>query len=266
MTTNETADLLSTVSGAPHVLLWTWLNILLFTISNQPLPDAAQEDPIYKPWRALPSACITTLAANLLLLSPPLVFLASIYLGAAPETLLLTCLSWIYNELGDSVDYIGRNLLLAATYACYCSGSVQVASGPEYTMHRAAYQWIAIIASVIFTTMQVQDLKDQEGDSARGRKTLPLVLGDRPARWTVAVPVLVWSILCPSFWSLQAFSFATTILLGLGVAVRVVWRRGVDADRFTWKLWCLWLTVLYLLPVFKNHGVISRFFWAIGTV
>ncbi|KAM0799507.1 hypothetical protein BDR22DRAFT_898865 [Usnea florida] len=250
MTTNKSPNLLSTVSRTPHVLLWTWLNTLLFTLSNQRLPDAIKEDAISKPSRPLPSARITISGATRLLLL---------------ETVLLTCLNWMYNELGGSDDYIGRSILLAATYACYCAGSVQVASGPEYTMHRAAYQWIAIIAGVIFTTMHVQDFKDQEGDSARGRKTLPLVLGDRPARWTVAIPVLVWSILCPTFWSLQAYSFATTMMLGLGVAVRVIWRRGVDADRFTWKLWCLWLTVLYMLPVFKNHGFISRF-WAVGTI
>ena len=98
-----------------------------------------------------------------------------------------------------------------------------------------------------------------------GENTLPLALGDRPARWTVALPVLIRSILCPGFWSLQAFSFATTMALGLGVAVRVIWKRGVDADRFTWKLWCLWLTVLYLLPVFKNHGFVTRFWGLLRT-
>ena len=266
MTTNKSPNLLSTVSRIPHVILWTWLNTLLFTLSNQRLPDAVKEDAINKPFRPLPSGRITTPGATrLLLLGIPLVSLLSIYLGAAQETVLLTCLNWMYNELGGSDDYIGRSILLSATYACYCAGSVQVALGPEYTMHRAAYQWIAIIAGVIFTTLHVQDLKDQAGDSARGRKTLPLVLGDQPARWTVAVPVLVWSILCPSFWSLQGISFATTMALGLGVAVRVIWMRGVEADWFTWKLWCLWHTFLYLLPVFKNYGFISRF-WASGTV
>ena len=263
MTTNRKADLLTVGSHVPHVVLWTWLNIVLFTLSNQRLPDAVKEDAINKPWRPLPAGRITGFQAmQLLLVGIPIVFFASFYLGGVEETVLLTCLNWMYNELGGAEDYIGRNLLLAATYACYCSGSVKVASGHEYTMHRAAYQWIAIIAGVIFTTMQVQDLKDQEGDQARGRRTMPLVLGDKPTRWTIAVPVLIWSIACPTFWSLQAFSFATSIALGLVVAFRVILMQGIAADRFTWKLWCLWLTFLYLLPVFKDHGFISSF-WAV---
>ena len=253
MTTNSTADLLTTTSRIPHVVLWTWLNTLLFTLANQRLPDAVKEDAINKPWRPIAAGRITgAQTMQLLLVGIPIVFTASLYLGGVEETVLLTCLNWMYNELGGSEDYVGRNLLLAATYACYCSGSVQVASGPDFTLHRAAYQWIGIIAGVIFTTMQVQDLKDQEGDHARGRKTVPLVLGDGPARWTVAIPVLLWSVVCPSFWSLQVYSFATSIALGLVVSCRVVLTGGVAADRITWKLWSLWLTFIYLLPVFKN--------------
>lgn len=260
MTTNHSATFLRISSRIPHVVLWTWLNTLLFTFANQRLPDAVKEDTINKPWRPIAAGRISgSQTMQLLLVGIPIMFLASLYLGGAEETVLLTCLNWMYNELGGSEDYIGRNLLLAATYACYCSGSVQVASGHEYTMHRAGYQWIAMIAGVIFTTMQVQDLKDQEGDHARGRKTVPLVLGDGPSRWTVAIPVSVWSFVCPAFWSLQVFSFAISITLGLVVAGRVILTRGVPADRFTWKLWSLWLTFLYLLPVFKNHGLMSGF-------
>ncbi len=266
MTTNGRADLLAIGSRIPHVVLWTWLNTLLFTLSNQRLPDTIKEDLINKPSRPIAAGRINGVqTTRLLLVGIPIVFFASLYLGGVEESVLLTCLNWMYNELGGSEDYVGRNLLLAATYACYCSGSVQVATGQEFTLHRAAYQWIAIIAGVIFTTMQVQDLKDQEGDQARGRKTVPLVLGDRPARWTVAVPVLVWSIVCPTFLSLQIYTFVTSIALGLVVAGRVLLTEGVAADRFTWKLWSLWLTFLYLLPVIKNHGFISGF-QGVGTI
>ena len=266
MTTNRKADLVTIGSRIPHTVLWSWLNIVMFTLSNQRLPDSVKEDAINKPWRPIPAGRITgSQATQLLLFGIPIVFFASFYLGGFEETLLIACLTWMYNDLGGSEDYILRSPLLAAGYACWCSGSAKVASGHEYTMHRAAHQWIAMIAGVIFTTMQVQDLKDQEGDQARGRKTIPLVLGDKPARWTIAVPVLIWSIACPCFWSLQAFSFAISIALGLLVAFRVILLQGVAADRFTWKLWSLWLTFLYLLPVFKNHDSITGF-WAVDTV
>lgn len=129
MTTNRKPDLLTIGSRVRHVVLWTWLNIVLFTVSNQRLPDAVKEDAINKPYRPLPAGRITgSQAMQLLFVGIPVVFFASFYVGGVEETLLLTCLNWMYNELGGSEGYVGRNLLLAATYACYCSGSVKVAT------------------------------------------------------------------------------------------------------------------------------------------
>lgn len=114
--------------------------------------------------------------------------------------------------------------------------------------------------------MRVQDLMDREGDYARGGKTVPLVLGDDgPLRWTVAIPVSVWSCVCHTLWSLHVFSVAISITFGLVVAGRAIFTRGVLVDRFTWKLWSLWLRFLYLLPVLKNQGFISGFL-VVGTV
>ena len=258
MTTNSKADLWTVAERVLPVVLWTWLNLLIFCLANQRLPDAVKEDAINKSWRPVVARRISGhQTMQLLLVGIPVVICLSFYLGGVEETVLLTCMNWMYNELGGSENYIARNLLLAAAYACYCSGAVKVASGHDFTLHRVAYHWIAIIAGVIFTTMQVGDLKDQVGDQARGRKTIPLVCGDGLARWTVAVPVLVWSIVCPTFWSLQVYSFATSIAIGLVLACLVLLRRGVAADRFTWKLWSLWLTFLYVLPVLKDHGFMS---------
>lgn len=159
----------------------------------------------------------------------------------------------MYNELGGSDEsYIIRNLLLAATYAGYCAGAVKVASGYDTDITRAAYDWIAMIAGVKFTTMHVQGVKDQKADDARRRKTFPLVLGDGPARWTIAVPVLVWSLMCPTFWSLQLYESMVSIALGPIVVYRVILIRGISADRLTWKIWGMWLPSLYFLPVFKT--------------
>ena len=259
MTTNPKADLLIISSRLPQVVIWTWVNTLLFTLANQRLPDAVKEDMINKAWRPLAAKPIDGMQTRRLLLAAiPIGCFLTLYIGAFEETVLLTCLNWKYNELGGSDEnYIVRNLLLAATYACYCSGSVQVASGNDHGMHRTAYEWIAIIAGIIFTTMQVQDLKDQEGDRARRRKTIPLVLGDMPSRWTVAIPVMVWSLACPAFWSLQFPGFALSVALGLLVSCRVVLMKGVSADRLTWKLWSLWLSYQYALPMLKDHSFMS---------
>jgi 1,4-dihydroxy-2-naphthoate octaprenyltransferase len=63
------------------------------------------------------------------------------------------------------------------------------------------YTWTILVSAVIFTTMHVQDLKDVVGDRARGRCTAPIVLGRQIAAYTIAVPVIVWSTVCPWFWA-----------------------------------------------------------------
>ncbi|KAL8715435.1 MAG: hypothetical protein Q9220_000769 [cf. Caloplaca sp. 1 TL-2023] len=259
MTTSQTVSLVNVVSRAPRVLLWTWLNTLMFTFSNQRLPDAVKEDKINKPRRPLAAGridCIQT--RQLLLTTIPIVYCACHFIGAPEETLILTVLNWMYNELGASDEnWLVRNLVLAATYAGYCIGAVKVASGNDVDLTLAAYQWVAIIAGVIFTTMHVQDLKDQEGDNARGRRTAPLVLGDSLARWTIAIPVLIWSFAGPLFWSLQSTIALVPICIGMLVIYRMMVLRGVSADRMTWKVWSLWLTVLYFLPVLANVDLLA---------
>ena len=262
MTTQHKANLLTTSCRIPHVLLWVWLNTLMFTFANQRLPDAVKEDKINKPYRPLAAGRVDGIQTRQLLLAAiPFGVLTSLYIGAADETILLTCLNWMYNELGGSDEnFIVRNLLLGATYSGYCSGAVKVATGPRFSMNRAAYDWIVVIGSVIFTTMHVQDLKDQAGDNARGRKTAPLVLGDSMARLSIAISVLIWSVVCPAFWSLHFSSSTLSILLGLIVAYRAIFSRSVQADRTTWRVWSLWLTSLYFLPLMKDIGIPHHLF------
>ena len=54
--------------------------------------------------------------------------------------------------------------------------------GIDASLSATGYNWLGILGGVVVTTMQVQDLKDQAGDRARGRKTWPLVVGDSVSR------------------------------------------------------------------------------------
>ena len=273
----------------PAGLLWAWLNCLLFDIANQRLPDAVEEDRINKPHRPIPAGRISSaVATRLLLFGFPAVFgFCLLWLGSAEEALMLTMFSYLYNDLGGSERYVVRNLLLAGMYVTYCCGCVRVAIGvaplvpvsslpflsavwgyrggsddistttTTLTLNHAAHKWIGVIYLVIFTTMQIQDVKDQEGDRVRGRSTIPLALGDGLARYSIAIPVLIWSIVGPTFWSLGYLGYVAPIVLGLNVAGRLLyWRGGQDgavaADTTTWKWWALWHSSLYLLPLYKN--------------
>lgn len=169
-------------------------------------------------------------------------------------------LDWMYNDLGGADEhYVVRNIVNALGFVCYSSGSLRIASGyPDIRLNRLAYGWLAIVFLIVASTLQIQDLPDQEGDRARHRSTAPLVLGHEWARWTVAVPVLAWSLLCPLFWSVNIYAYVLPVVVGGYLAGRVLLLRSVAADEISWKLWCVWTGTLYLLPLAKEYGVFFR--------
>ena len=249
------------------MVLWNWLNLLIFDIANQRLPNSILEDSVNKPWRAIPAKRMTATEARRLLLAVlPIVFLITLKLGGMEETVAMMVLTWMYNDLGGADEsFIVRNLINAFGFICYSSGATRVAAGyGEYSLNGAAFQWLAMVGSVVFTTLQMQDMADQEGDAARGRATVPLVLGDGFARWTIAIPVLIWSLVCPAFWALPWTGYMGPLVLGGILAGRLLCFRSVPADKITWKLWCLWTISLYLLPLCKNPEVSQHLFTTTG--
>lgn len=272
LTTDAKPDLSAILFRIPHVLLWTWLNTLVFTIANQRLPGAVIEDLINKPWRPLASGRISITQARRLLLCAIPLSLVVIYLllGAVEETVLLYCLTWMYNDCGGAEENFAiRNLIIAAAYVLYGNGALRVACAYNAsTVIWQTYAWHMMIFGVIFFTMQMQDLKDQEGDRTRQRRTAPLILGDAVARYTIAIPTLVFSVACPVFWDINVFTTAGILPTGLSVvvAVRVLVLRSQSADRVTWRLWSYWLVTLYALPSMKNPRAFAGFFDWIGSL
>ena len=165
-------------------------------------------------------------------------------------------LTWIYNDLGAADEnFFVRHVNNALGFITFAAGASQVLCGyPIYTLNGTAYAWLGVIVAVITFTIQFQDMEDQEGDHERGRRTLPLVLGDRRTRFVNAAVIISFSLIAPAFWWLNWYGYALPVGLGSFIAVRTLSLRGVQADRKTFKLWCLWLVGLYLLPMFKHPG------------
>jgi 4-hydroxybenzoate polyprenyltransferase len=257
LTTNSSPTLLTILFRLPSSLLWTWSNLWLFNLANQRLPASILEDSINKPWRALPSGRLTPNAARYLLLcSIPLVYILTLLLGGRDESVILMVLTWIYNDLGAADEnFFVRHINNALGFITFAAGATQVLCGyPIYTLNVTAYQWLAVIAAVITFTIQFQDMEDQEGDRERARKTLPIVLGDRMTRFMNSIVILAFSFIAPAFWGLLWWGYILPVSLGSFIAVRTLSQRLVQADRKTFKLWCLWLVGLYLLPLLKHPG------------
>ncbi|KAH8690687.1 UbiA prenyltransferase family-domain-containing protein [Talaromyces proteolyticus] len=256
-----------TLSRIPQTFLWVWINVLLFSISNQRSEEAMVEDAINKPWRPLPAGRISpSQARRLLLVGIPLVVaLCHSYLGAVQETIVCLLLTWMYNDLGGADEhFLIRNGVNSAAYFAYGCGAMRVAGSSSLGsgLNDGGYSWLGIVSAIILSTMHVQDLKDQEGDRARGRSTAPLAIGDIPARWTITVGVLTWSILTPAYWlatvssSLPGYYIRVMtatipcILAGI-VSVRVLLWRDPHSDTATYKYWSVWLMSIFALPLLK---------------
>lgn len=259
---NAHPNLISVLCTLPLVITWIWLNLLVLCVNNQSQPNAVEEDLINKPWRPMPSKRLTTRQAHqILLMSQFASLIVSLKLGVVKYSLAIMFLGYLYNDRGAG-DYscAARNLINALGFCLFGLGGATIASGGHLdnvafaTLTAPAPKWFLLIATTIFTTMHSQDMYDQEGDAVRNRLTIPLVIGDGLARWTIFAPVLCWSVAAPMFWDLGVWGFASPLFFGALVAVRTVVYRSVKQDRTTFQMWCVWITSLFMLPLLKRVG------------
>lgn len=247
---------------APHrlplVLFWIWIHLLSFNVNNQRSPASVAEDKLNKPWRPLAAGRISPPVARMLgIIVCPTTTAVSLAMGVAwRQSLLGVLLTVWYNKWGGSeVDPLLRNFITGLGYVCFTSGALEVAAGlplPLFEGRLAA--WLAILLAVVTTTMHVQDLEDVEGDRQRDRRTAPIVLGDAACRWSIALPMLGWGILCPWFWNVGPFVAAASCFLAFTVAWRTLFMRDEAADRVTFWAWNAWMSSLYVLPFFQQRA------------
>ena len=182
-------------------------------------------------------------------------------MGVWKETSLLFTLTWLYNDLkGGSEDFVIRNLIIAAAFGVYNEGALRIACGGQgHAPSETGFVWTALVSAIIVSTMHMQDMQDQVSDLAKGRRSsAPIIPDDHVARWTVAVPVVFWSLFCPLYWGIGVLGWLMPVGMGFVVAFREVWFLEPEADHTTWVLWAGWLSSLYLLSVIKNQIAIAN--------
>jgi 4-hydroxybenzoate polyprenyltransferase len=131
---------------------------------------------------------------------------------------------------------------------------LQLAAGWRLAAPTAPMPWATplLLSTLLGVSMCLQDLRDVAGDRATGRRTLPIVIGDRTARrvlaaWFAVQPVLLHFGLVAPLRAGPAGLLADGVLVGLSLAIatRVVSLRTPEADHHTYLL----LPLLYCAQV-----------------
>jgi 4-hydroxybenzoate polyprenyltransferase len=248
----ELPTLLEISLRLPLVIAFNWYNVFNFDLANQRLPESVQEDLINKPWRPIPTGKVTSeQARRAMLITVPLALALNYIQGVGMEGVFIHILTWLYNDL-KGCDELIRDPIIAVAYGLFNAASLKIALGSQASISQDGYTWVYIISGVILTTMQVQDLKDQEGDRTRGRKTIPLYFGDNVSRVSIAAFAIFWSFICSHFWCLQLWAYALPLSVAIVLALSTLLRRTPKEDSQSWKLWCLWTVSLYSLPIVAN--------------
>jgi 4-hydroxybenzoate polyprenyltransferase len=146
-----------------------------------------------------------------------------------------------------------RNLFCGAFFTCSFGGALSIALGP-HSMKYAAWQWTFLVClGIITTTIQTQEFRDEVGNKARGRHTIPMEMGRKSALVTVILTVAFWSVYAPldflaSGWTAAVLSIAVGAWLTM-IATMAMGRHDAKRNRKIYKVWCLWIVACCGLPV-----------------
>ncbi|KAF6824768.1 hypothetical protein CMUS01_10100 [Colletotrichum musicola] len=239
----------------PRALLYIWLYVFHFDLSNQKDPESIEEDKLNKPWRAIPSGRLTIEAAQKwYYVATALLLVVSLLLGGFPEAVVFMAETWVYDYVGAS-SWWGKNIINALFYSTGQLGATRVAAMNSSSMTRAGYEWCALLGLNTLTTVQIQDFRDMEGDAVRGRRTVPLALGDGLSRGITVFFILFWSIALPTYWQCHVLEYVWPVAVGGYVSFRLLFDRSTKADRMTFHIYTLgWLPTLYAVPFVAKLG------------
>ncbi|KAJ7229414.1 UbiA prenyltransferase family [Mycena haematopus] len=239
-------DLIAFIVG----FFWLELHLLTFEIKNQ--ITGLEEDRLSKPNRPIVAGRLSVDAAQkLYLLAAALSLVWSMCNGVLLCSAVYMLAIYCYNEGGMSRHWFLKSFLGSIGYVCYCWGTTMIF---DHGNPLSNISIAAIITSGLLhtTTGHAQDFRDRPGDAAIGRKTLPLILPPRIARWSLALLMAVWTALLIYFWAPPRAASLLLSLLCLTSGVKFIRNHSVEADRDSYWYYNMWLITAHLLPVFAR--------------
>ncbi|EED20987.1 conserved hypothetical protein [Talaromyces stipitatus ATCC 10500] len=232
-------------------------DFLLLEILGRTHVDAAiQEDAENKPWRPLPSQRISQPQSKLLHCAlRPLLLVISAMTGGIVPSVCIQILTFAYNDMRLGDQWYFRNCLNAGGYISFLLGAIQAALH-KFTLKysKLACIWLSLIFFAVTTGIHAMDLYDMSGDLKRGRRTVPIAMGERCARITIVISVSVVSLSAATTIGVSSLSSVPVIATAAVIVRRLYIADELNerAHKTTFKIWCLWIGLLYLLPALHN--------------
>jgi 4-hydroxybenzoate polyprenyltransferase len=240
---NQAASLDDLLRGVLYGAILFFLYAYTFCVSNQMV--GVEEDRLNNPERPLAAGLISDRGARQrLLISMALYTFCGWQFGVLEWVFLWQLVTLLYNFGGWSRHWFTKNLSMALGSLAQLACAWQLI-GP---ITGDARRWVILLSFVVFAIIAVQDLRDIEGDRESGRRTLPLVWGEKMTRTLLtigfsALPVLLadWLLLAGG-WTLAVVLCSIGLAtLSWMIAARISLYRTPQADHRTYMLF----TVIY---------------------
>lgn len=225
-----------------RTLVYFWFYSYIFCLPSQ--ITGVEEDRINKPERPLPAGLVSVRGAFRRWLVAMAIYSGlGLCFGVLKWTLLWQAVTVCYAFGGLDRHWSTKNLIAMTLGTIAQLAATWEMVTPLTPRSLGAVLTIAVLAGI---TALVQDFRDVVGDRATGRKTLPITIGELPARAVVIGIFLLTPLAVYQGLLAGQLSLANTLcLLGLTaiavvVAVRVALLRGPAADHRTYIIYSYW--------------------------
>jgi 4-hydroxybenzoate polyprenyltransferase len=239
------------IPAAAVSLLYFWLYIYFFSLTNQ--LSGIEEDRINKPFRPLITGYSSHEAAKVRCVAVFGAFsVLGWMLGVFEWSTLWVIACLIHNCTGLAKNWFCKNLLMGVGVLSQLAAAWEIFS----PMRPDAWRWIYTLSFAIFLLIPIQDLRDIGGDVAVGRKTFPIVFGEKVTRRYLAslfllLPAVVHiALTAPSdFLGKYAVELLLAVMSTL-IAFRLIFFQSARSDHKTYRLFEQWYSVVLASSIF----------------
>ncbi|KPA35288.1 ubiquinone biosynthesis protein [Fusarium langsethiae] len=223
----------TTIWNSLPMFLWITAYTYAFNLFSQ--VNSVEEDRINKPDRPLPSRIVTKAGTwrRCIVVWALFFSLAIIFPSVILETVTHAVMTLFLTTTRLGGTWFGKNCVSMSIMTwSLLSGSRKFIT----PLTPLAFRKVISLAFWVGLSAETQDFRDQKGDLATGRQTLPIVFGDNVARYIVAFFNMPLAFAVVYWFGIGAY---TLWLLAAGhvlVSYRIVVFRGVEADHQTYMV------------------------------